>query len=82
MREMRLVLRPGGRLLLLDGWPDHFVGRIVYDLIITHVEGGKVLHRESHHMREMFQEAGFADVTQKRVYSLFPILLTRGIVPR
>ena len=75
------MLKPGGRLLLLDGWPDHWMGRILYDMIITHVEGGTVWHRESHHMREMFSGAGFAQVTQKRVYSLFPILLTRGIVP-
>jgi ubiquinone/menaquinone biosynthesis C-methylase UbiE len=81
VREMYRVLKPGGRLLLLDGWPDQWMGRIVYDMIITRVEGGNVWHRESHHMREMFEETGFAGITQKRVYSLFPILLTRGTVP-
>jgi ubiquinone/menaquinone biosynthesis C-methylase UbiE len=78
--EMRRVLRPGGRLLLLDGWPDQFIGRIVFDLIITRVEGS-VWHRESHHLRAMVKQAGFCNVTQRRTYSLFPILLTIGIVP-
>ena len=81
LREMFRVLRPGGELYLLDGWPDQWVGRIVYDVIITHVEGGSVRHRESHEVRALFEDAGFREVTQKRVYSLFPILLTHGVVP-
>jgi len=81
VREMYRVLKPGGQLLLLDGWPDQFIGRIVYDLIITRAEGGHVWHRESHHVKAMFEEAGFAHVTQRRTYSLFPILMTRGAVP-
>lgn len=81
VREMFRVLKPGGQLLLLDGWPDHFMGRIVYDVIITRVEGGRVWHRESHEVRTMFKDAGFTQVTQKRTYSLFPVILTRGTVP-
>jgi ubiquinone/menaquinone biosynthesis C-methylase UbiE len=79
--DMYRVLRPGGHLLLLDGWPDQFIGRIVYDLIITRVEGGAVWHRESQAMQAMLRSAGFRHVMQKRTYSLFPVLLTRGIVP-
>jgi len=81
VKELYRVLRPGGRLFLLDGWPDHFLGRIIYDLIITRVEGGRVWHRESRHLQAMFRRAGFRSVTQRRTYALFPILLTRGIVP-
>ncbi len=82
VRELHRVLKPGGQLFLLDGWPDQFIGRIVYDLIITHVEGGQVWHRESHDVKVMFKDAGFDRVGQKRTYSLFPILLTRGAVPQ
>lgn len=79
--EMFRVLRPGGRLLLLDGWPDQFIGRIVYDLIIARVEGGAVWHRESGDVRAMLRNARFRNVIQKRTYSLFPVLLTCGTVP-
>jgi ubiquinone/menaquinone biosynthesis C-methylase UbiE len=76
------VLKPGGRLLLLDGWPDHWVGWVIYDLVITQVEGGTVRHCQSHEAKALLETAGFQSITQKRVYSLFPILLTRGVVPR
>jgi ubiquinone/menaquinone biosynthesis C-methylase UbiE len=81
IREMFRVLRPGGRLFLLDGWPDKLWGHILYDIIITRVEGGKVRHRRSADVVELFEKTGFQSVSQKQVHALFPILLTRGIVP-
>ena len=81
IQGMRRVLRPGGTLLVSDGWPDHWIGRIIYDLIITRAEGGSVRHAESCQMRSYFESAGFHQVIQKRTYAKFPILLTRGTVP-
>jgi len=81
IREMLRVLRAGGRLIVIDGWPDHWIGRIIYDLVITYVEGGDVRHVESHKMVRLFEGAGFREVTQKRTHALFPLLLTRGIAP-
>ena len=80
VREMYRVLMPGGRLIVIDGWPDHWIGRIIYDLVITHVEGGQVRHRESQEMERLLRRACFVRVSQKRIYSPFPILLTRGHV--
>jgi len=82
VRELYRVLRPGGRLFLLDGWPDHFLGRVIYDLVITRVEGGDVRHRGARYLEAVFKRAGFRHVSQRRTYSFFPILLTRGTVPQ
>jgi len=81
VREFRRVLRPGGQLLLLDGWSDHFLGRVIYDVVITHVEGGVVRHRDAPDLEAMFRRAGFRNVRQRRTYGFFPILLTRGTAP-
>jgi len=81
IREMFRVLQPGGHLLVLDGFRDNFIGRVMYDIIITRVEGD-VWHRDALSMEEMMRTAGFRDIVQvRRSLSLFPLLLTEGTVP-
>ncbi len=81
LHEMRRVLKPGGRLLVIDGWPDPIVGRVIYDLIITHVEGGDVKHRSARDMQTFFDRAGLREVSHHRHHGPLPLLLTRGTVP-
>ncbi|HUT60500.1 MAG TPA: class I SAM-dependent methyltransferase [Phycisphaerae bacterium] len=80
LREMSRILRSGGCLFVIDGWPDHWMGRVIYDLVIARVERS-VWHREAKDMRALFRTAGLVEVTQRRLYSPFPLLLTRGDVP-
>lgn len=77
VRQMRRVLRPGGRLMLIDGFRDNIVGWVTYDVIIDHVEKG-VHHATWRQMREYFDAAGFADVRQRKINILFPLLMTIG----
>jgi ubiquinone/menaquinone biosynthesis C-methylase UbiE len=80
IREMFRVLGSGGHLLILDGLRDNLIGRIMYDVIITRVEGD-VWHRDAQSMEGMMRTAGFRDIIQVRQgLSLFPLLLTRGTV--
>ncbi len=81
LHEMRRALKPGGRLFIVDGWRDRVVGWVLYDLIITHVEGGDVKHRSAEDMRSLFDVAGLQDVSHHRHHGPFPLLLTRGTVP-
>lgn len=77
VRQMRRVLRPGGRLLLIDGFRDNIVGWVTFDVIIGHVEK-QVFHAPWHRMRDYFQNAGFQDVQSRKLNILFPLLLTIG----
>jgi ubiquinone/menaquinone biosynthesis C-methylase UbiE len=77
LSEMHRVLRPGGRLLIIDGDRDRPWGRLLFDFFVVLVEG-PVRHLSSRAFRILYQEAGFANVTQRRRRGPLPFLMTAG----
>ena len=76
--EMRRVLKPGGRLFLVDGCRDGLWGWLVYDVCVAGVEGD-VLHAPAYRVRDLFAQAGFVETDQKVHRGLAPFLLTEGV---
>src|SRR4029077_11954364 len=62
--EMHRVLRPGGRLLLIDGYRDAPWGWFIYDVCVAGVEGD-VHHASSYRLRTLFAQAGLLAVAQR-----------------
>lgn len=78
VREMNRVLRPAGRLILVDGYRDAPYGWFIYDFCVASIEGA-VHHCSRQRMRELLGKSGFVDATQKVYRGLAPFLLTEGV---
>lgn len=81
IREMVRVLRPGGRLMLIDGFRDNVIGWVLFDVFIHRGEStpeAPVHHAPWSVMRRYFAEAGLVDIHQKKEGIWVPIFLTVG----
>jgi ubiquinone/menaquinone biosynthesis C-methylase UbiE len=76
--EMARVLKPGGRLFLVDGCRDGPWGWFIYDVCVAAVEGD-VLHASARRVRDLFGQAGFVEANQRVHHGLAPFLLTEGV---
>jgi ubiquinone/menaquinone biosynthesis C-methylase UbiE len=77
LQEMYRVLRPGGRLIIVDGDRDRLWGRLVFDVVVVLMEG-KVCHLSGEAFRDLYGATGFEDVRQRRRGGLLPVLMTVG----
>jgi ubiquinone/menaquinone biosynthesis C-methylase UbiE len=77
LAEMHRVLRPGGRLMIVDGDRDRWWGRILFDGIVVMIEG-QVRHLSSRAFRSLYRRTGFDDIRQRRRRGPLPFLLTVG----
>jgi len=75
IHDMKRVLRPGGRLLLIDGFRDNVIGWFVFDVAITKVEK-HVHHASWTQIREYFTNAGLTNIQRRKFNFWFPLLLT------
>ena len=75
--EMRRVLRPGGRLMLIDGFCNNIIGWVAYDIIVGHFEK-KVHHAPWATIHQYFVNAGFRDIYRRKFGFWAPALLTVG----
>jgi len=76
--EMHRVLRPGGLLILVDGYRDAPYGWFIYDVCVAAVEGA-VHHASRGRIRDLFAQAGFRDTVQKVYRGPAPFLMTEGL---
>jgi ubiquinone/menaquinone biosynthesis C-methylase UbiE len=77
LAEMHRVLRPDGRLLLIDGDRDRLWGWFVFNVVVVLIEGA-VVHRTGADFIRMCADAGFNDLTQRRRKGPLPFLMTVG----
>src|SRR4051794_2031607 len=76
--EMHRVLKPAGRLMIIDGYRDAPWGWFIYDVCVAGVEGA-VHHASARTFRELFAQAGLRAIAQRVFRGLAPFLLTEAI---
>lgn len=74
VREFHRVLRPGGLLILCDGFRDNVIGWVIFDVFVALAERN-VHHAPWSQLRRMIEEAGFAALTQRKMNVLAPVLI-------
>ncbi len=79
VREMRRVLGPSGRLVLIDGFRDNVIGWVTFDVLIKLAESA-VRHATWQETHRYFVDAGFRTIRRRKISFWLPLLVTVGDV--
>lgn len=74
VRGFRRVLRPGGMLVLIDGFRDNVVGWVIFDVFVEKIEK-HVHHASWSEVRGLIEAAGFERLDQRKLNVLAPLLV-------
>ncbi len=78
VKEMKRVLRPGGRLILVDGYRDAPYGWLIYDVCVATIEGN-VHHASGERIRSLMDAARFDRIDQSVHRGFAPFLLSEAV---
>jgi ubiquinone/menaquinone biosynthesis C-methylase UbiE len=78
--EMRRVLKPGGRMMIVDGCRDTWWGWFIFDGLVTWAEG-HVHHCSKRRMKRLMKETGLENIRQTSRKYTVPYLLTIACTP-
>jgi len=76
--EMRRVLKKDGKLMIIDGCRDRFLGKIIFGVV--QVMEGDVYHIFERELKDMLMSLGFEKISQRKFNPLAPLLFTLGHV--
>ena len=76
LKEMKRVLKPGGKVILSDGCSDGFFRQLVFKIENNNNKEGKVYRYTRGQMKDLFIQTGFINISQH--YSLHFNLITMG----
>jgi ubiquinone/menaquinone biosynthesis C-methylase UbiE len=74
IQGFRRVLKPGGMLILIDGFRDNVIGWLIFDVGVVFVEKD-VYHVPWREMKALIEGAGFATLRQRKMNVLAPLLV-------
>ena len=77
VRDVRRILAPGGRFILIDGFRDSVIGWVAFDVLIPQVEG-RVHHAPWSVIDGYFRAAGLVGIRRRKFNFWMPLCATIG----
>lgn len=77
LEQFHRVLKPGGKLIILDGFRDNVIGWFLFDVCVAFAEKA-VHHCPASQLRTLVSQTGFTDIHQEKFGFWVPVLATVG----